>query len=50
MIETLSIHWDRVLDHLNRVSRLPTFRFHMREVLFWNQEFRFYFVFLTRSH
>ena len=22
----------RVLDHLNRVSRLPTFRFHMREV------------------
>ena len=47
LIETLSIHWDRVLDHLNRVSRLPTFRFHMREVLFWNHEFRFYFVFLT---
>ena len=34
LIETLSIHWDKVLDHLNRVSRLPSYRFHMREVCF----------------
>ena len=32
LIETLSVHWDKVLDHLNRVSRLPSYRFHMREV------------------
>ena len=32
LIETLSLHWDKVLDHLNRVSRLPSYRFHMREV------------------
>ena len=32
MIETLSSHWDMVLEHLNRMSRLPTYRFHMREV------------------
>ena len=34
IIALLSAHWDRVLYHLNRVSRLPTFRYHMREVVF----------------
>ena len=32
LIEILSQNWDRVRDHLNQVARLPTYRFHTREV------------------
>ena len=32
IIEELSAIWKKVLQHLNLVSRLPVYRFHMREV------------------
>ena len=33
IIERLSINWDHVKKHLNRVARLPSYRFHIREVM-----------------
>ena len=32
LIECFSTNWDRIKDHLTQVSRMPAYRFHMREV------------------
>ena len=37
IIEELSNHWDCVREHLNQVVRLPTYRFHMREVILFSE-------------
>ena len=33
-MEILSSNWNHVREHLNRVARLPAYRFHMREIIF----------------
>ena len=47
LIESVPTKWDRIKDHLTQVSRMPAYRFHMREVsgrvllLFSKTYFRF---------
>ena len=50
LIETLSQNWDRFRDHLEQVARLPSYRFHMREVyVFWKCFMWLYILLISKK-